>query len=70
MNIYTDTIPDYIYENFITIMDELTEIYSELDLYHNAILGYIFDRCNLNDKCAIIYANLKYAELSESKYHG
>ena len=69
MNIYTDTIPDYVDENFITIMDELTEIYSELDLYHNATLGYIFDRCNLNDKCAIIYANLKYTELSESKYH-
>ena len=50
-------------------MDELIEIYSELDLYHIATLGYIFDRCNLNDKCAIIYANLKYTELSESKYH-
>lgn len=69
MNIYNDTIPDYVDEKFITIIDELVEIYPELDLYHISTLGYVFDRCNLNDKCAIIYANLKYSELSESKYH-
>ena len=70
MNIYNDTIPDYIDENFITLLDELVDIYSELDLYHPATLSYIFDRCNLNDKCGILYSNLKYAELTESKYHG
>uniref|UniRef100_A0A6C0CGA9 Helicase ATP-binding domain-containing protein n=1 Tax=viral metagenome TaxID=1070528 RepID=A0A6C0CGA9_9ZZZZ len=69
MNIYGDTIPDYVDENFITIIDQLTEIYSELDLYHTTTLCYVFDRCNLNDKCGILYANLKYAELIESKYH-
>ena len=69
MNIYAGTIPDYVDETFITIMDKLTEIYSEIDLYHNATIGYIFDRCNLSDKCGILYANLKYTELRESKYH-
>ena len=69
MNIYVDTMPDYIDETFITLMDDLTGVYSELDLYHPATLGYIFDRCDLNDKCGILYANLKYRELNESKYH-
>ena len=69
MNIYNDTITEYIDELFITLLDELTDIYSELDLYHRATLGYIFDRLRLTDKCGILYANLKYTELSESKYH-
>lgn len=69
MNIYVDTIPDYIDGSFITIIDELTDIYPELDLYNKATIGYIFDRCNLNDKCGIIYATIKYNELSGSKYH-
>ena len=69
MNIYTDTIPDYVDENFITLLDYLTDIYSELDLYHTATLGYIFDRCDLNDKCGILYANLKYSDITQSKYH-
>jgi hypothetical protein len=66
MNIYID----YIDDNFIEFIKfKLSDIYTELDEYHPATLGYIFDRCNLNDKCAIIYANLKYKEISESKYH-
>jgi len=64
MNIYN------IDQNFIEfIKNNLAEMYTELDEYHPTVLGYLFDRFNLSDKCCILYSILKYPELNENKYH-
>jgi hypothetical protein len=69
LNIYNDIIPIIIDETFITLIDELTDVYSELSLFDQAVLGYVFDRLTLSDKCGLIYAYLKYPHINESKYH-
>ena len=69
LNIYNEAIPTYIDEYFITLIDELTDVYADLSLFDPAVLGYVFDRLSLSDKCGILYANLKYEDINESKYH-
>ena len=69
LNIYNESISEIIDENFISLFEMLVELYSEISLFDPAILSYIYDRLNFSDKCGIMYAYLKYPEITESKYH-
>ncbi len=68
-NIYERRLDDIINKNqdFLRIVDKLTEIYSKLTMYSESVNGYLFDRLEYSDKCGLIYGYYKKYILSDIK---
>ena len=70
INIYTTSIDEILDDNsdFVNLVDALTDIYKDLTMFSEAVVGYIFDRLDFSDKCGLLYA-YQNLQIPETKYH-
>lgn len=59
------TLPDT-----VSVMSELTDIYPDLTATSISVSGYLFDRLQFNDRCAILYGYIHKLKFEETNHYG
>ena len=72
-NIYMTSIDEIQNKNpeYTEVIDALKDVYTDVDMFGESVIGYLYDQLSIYDKIGIIYASFKpeLNEMSETNYH-
>ena len=61
---------DSILPDALSVMSQLTDIYSDLTASSISVSGYLFDRLQFEDRCAILYGYIHKLKFNETNHYG